>query len=80
MGEGGVRCPINPQRTLRENVRHAVALYRKKYGRNPTLCLVRPSVLEESRLTCACVVEIKPSWKVGNGELWAGLDEEQPRQ
>ena len=36
----------DPQATLSVKVQKAIAYYFKKYGRNPDLCLVHPSMLE----------------------------------
>jgi len=40
----------NPKSDLRTKVNHAVAYYRKKYGEEPNLCFVHPSMVSDENI------------------------------
>lgn len=51
----------------------AVRYYIRKYGRQPNLCLVHPSMYEEVSVKD---VTIKPYRPVLPGHIWIGIEEE----
>ena len=76
----------DPRTALTVKVERAVDYYRHKYGQVPDLCLVHPSMLAESLLTCASttgagkagkkfVVSIRPNRLVLPGHLWIGIED-----
>jgi hypothetical protein len=59
-------------------VRAAASYYRRKYGREPNVCLVRPSMLSGRNAASVEGVEIRPSPGVLHGHLWMGVDDREP--
>ena len=66
----------SPRRSLEEKVRLAAAYYRQKYGRQPDLCYVHPTMLLEGRLEVDGVV-VRPLKDILPQHLWLGVAEAQ---
>lgn len=60
--------------TLMTKVNTAAAYYKKKYGRNPNLCMVNPSMIPEE-LPKEGKVSIRPYQPIVSGHLWIGIDD-----
>ena len=60
--------------SLNEKVVEAVGFYSKKYGREPTLCLVNPSMLEAEEGVIAGI-QVRRARSVLPGHFWIGVDE-----
>jgi hypothetical protein len=63
-----------PNVTLKNRIEKAVNYYRKKYHREPNLCLINPAMLEKNgpeigQLTVRSYSHILP------GHLWIGVEE-----
>jgi hypothetical protein len=67
----------DPKTGLNQKVQQAADYFRNKYGQNPDLCLVHPSMLpEDQQVTGAVTIR---SWRtVTPGHLWIGVDEKLP--
>jgi hypothetical protein len=67
----------NPKMTLEEKISQAVDYYVKKYGRQPDLCLVHPSLLASGTEDPKPVkgVTIRPYRPVLPGHIWIGLED-----
>ncbi len=75
----------NSQTALNIKIQKAVDYYHKKYGRTPDLCLVHPSMLEQSQpafetpalLPGASVnrLTIRPYRPVLPGHIWIGIED-----
>lgn len=65
----------DPKRDLEAKVANAVKHYREKFGQQPTVCYVHPSMLSEPA-TMANVL-VKPSRTVMHGHLWIGVQHQQ---
>ncbi len=60
--------------TLESKIRQAAEYYRKKYGRQPDLCLVHPNMLkdtkiEEGKITVRAYRPVLP------GHIWVGVED-----
>ncbi len=66
----------NSNTTLRQKIQKAVDYYEKKYGRQPDLCLVHPSMLEkdQSQLEISKLT-VRPYRPVLPGHIWIGIEE-----
>lgn len=60
--------------SLNKKVVEAVGFYSKKYGREPTLCLVNPSMLEAEEGVIAGI-QVRRARSVLPGHFWIGVDE-----
>jgi hypothetical protein len=64
------------QTALNVKIRKAVDYYHKKYGRTPDLCLVHPSMLndtvvDEGRITIRAYRPVLP------GHIWVGVEDKR---
>jgi hypothetical protein len=67
----------DPKTALDQKVEQAADYFRKKYGQNPDLCLVHPSMLAESQHQ-AGPVTVRPWRTITPGHLWIGVNEKLP--
>jgi hypothetical protein len=66
----------NSQSTLAQKIKKAVEYYLKKYGRQPNLCLIPPSMtLPDSDVREGMPLTVRPSKFVLPGHLWIGIEE-----
>lgn len=66
----------NSKKTLAEKIQGAVEYYVKKYGRNPDLCLVHPSLLEKDQKTLEVgKLVVRPYRPVLPGHIWIGIED-----
>jgi len=64
----------NPKTTLCAKVEMAADYYRKKYGRDPNLCLVNPMMMGDKSIT-QCKIQIRAFRPVLRNHLWIGVEE-----
>jgi len=64
----------NSKSLLSVKVQRATEYYTKKYGKSPDLCLVHPSMLDET--TTLGEITIRPYRPVLPGHIWIGVDDE----
>jgi hypothetical protein len=62
--------------SLSGKVQSAIAYYRKKYHRDPNLCLVHPSVLADGDLQLG-ITTVRGYRPVLPGHLWIGMEEQE---
>ena len=60
--------------TLGTKVKKAAEYYHKKYGRDPNLCMVHPSMLAEKTIE-ENKIAILPYQPILPGHLWIGIDD-----
>ena len=60
------------KRTLAEKVKHAIHYYTMKYGNSPTLCIVHPDAIDDSKVE-GVAVQVQPN--VLPNHLWIGIEE-----
>ena len=65
----------NSQTALHTKIRKAIDYYYKKYGRTPDLCLVHPSMLNDSKLEIEKIT-VRPYRPVLPGHLWIGVEDQ----
>jgi hypothetical protein len=65
-------------RPLGEKLQRAVEHYARKYGRQPTLCLVHPGGLDSGEGVLAGV-HVRGARSVMPNHLWVGVDEQPAR-
>jgi len=65
----------NSQSTLPVKIQKAVEYYHKKYGRNPDLCLVHPSMLENEKSIKINNLIVRPYCPVLPGHIWIGIQD-----
>ncbi len=63
----------DPKASLEEKVQRAAEYYRSKYGRQPNLCFVHPSMLGSTPVRGS--VEIRASKQIRPNHFWVGVDE-----
>ncbi len=73
--QAGMMWFDNDKKTsLSAKVSKAAAYYRKKYGRNPNLCMVNPSMLS-GKEDLGDKIKICPYQPIVAGHLWLGIDD-----
>ncbi len=69
----------DPRTALVAKVERAADYYRQKYGFNPDLCMVHPSMLPEKRSEAGEAhsgkVVLRPNRAILPGHLWIGRDD-----
>jgi hypothetical protein len=66
----------NSQTALTVKIQKAVDYYHKKYGRNPDLCLVHPSMLDKSQRQLEInKLTVRPYRPVLPGHIWIGIED-----
>jgi hypothetical protein len=66
----------NSQTALTVKIQKAVDYYHKKYGRNPDLCLVHPSMLETNQRQLEINrLTVRPYRPVLPGHIWIGIED-----
>lgn len=74
----GVLWFDNSQTALTVKIQKAADYFFKKYGRQPTLCLVHPSMMEaKQRQLEFHKITIRPYRPVLPGHIWIGIEEKQ---
>lgn len=71
MNVGMLWLDTNKKRPLAEKVRRAADYYAEKYGREPELCFVPPTDLEEEKQQIDEIV-VKPDKTILPQHLWLG--------
>lgn len=66
----------NSQTALTVKIQKAVDYYQKKYGRNPDLCLVHPSMMEANQRQLEIdKMTVRPYRPVLPGHIWIGIED-----
>jgi hypothetical protein len=69
----------DPRTALKSKIERAADYYRQKYGLNPDLCMVNPSMLAEPRSESiearSGKVAIRSNRAILPGHLWIGRDD-----
>jgi hypothetical protein len=64
----------NSQSTLDIKIKKAMDYYHKKYGRTPDLCLVHPSMLQDSKMDHEKIT-VRAYRPVLPGHIWIGVED-----
>jgi len=82
MNNGMLWFDNDPKTALTAKIERAADYYRRKYGRDPNLCLIHPSMLENpasesgaDKQPQAGKVTVRPYRPVLPGHLWIGVEE-----
>lgn len=62
------------QTTLDNKIRKATEYYQKKYGRTPDLCLVHPSMMQDS-VVASEKITVRAYRPVLPGHIWVGVED-----
>lgn len=66
----------DPATGLKTKIEKAATYYQKKYGREPNLCLLHPSMIEKgSKRPELHKMTIRPYQQVLPGHLWIGVED-----
>ena len=66
----------NSQTALTVKIQKAVDYYQKKYGRDPDLCLVHPSMMEKNERQLEInKMTVRPYRPVLPGHIWIGIED-----
>ncbi len=66
----------NSQTALTVKIQKAVDYYQKKYGRNPDLCLVHPSMMDKNQRQLEInKMTVRPYRPVLPGHIWIGIED-----
>lgn len=74
MNTGMLWFDNDPKTALTAKIERAVDYYRRKYGRDPNLCLIHPSMVDKDIPENGSVT-IRPYRPVLPGHLWIGVEE-----
>jgi hypothetical protein len=74
MNTGMLWFDNDPKTALTAKIEKAVDYYRHKYGRDPNLCLIHPSMMEKDNLETGKVT-VRPYRPVLPGHLWIGVED-----
>jgi len=82
MNAGMLWFDNDPKTALTAKIERAADYYRHKYGRDPNLCLIHPSMLEApasagggSEKPTIGKIMVRPYRPVLPGHLWIGIDD-----
>jgi hypothetical protein len=80
MNAGMLWFDNDPKTALETKIERAVDYYRHKYGRDPNLCLIHPSMLPadkkmENEKPSSGKIMVRPYRPVLPGHLWIGIEE-----
>jgi hypothetical protein len=80
MNAGMLWFDNDPKTALATKIERAADYYRHKYGRDPNLCLIHPSMLPtdekmESEQPATGKVRVRPYRPVLPGHLWIGVED-----
>jgi len=64
-----------PNLSLKNRIEKAANYFRRKYRREPNLCLIHPSMLENDQLNIG-MLSVRPYNPVLPGHLWIGIEDE----
>jgi hypothetical protein len=74
MNAGMLWFDNDPKTALAAKIEKAVDYYRHKYGRDPNLCLIHPSMMDKEQPETGKVT-VRPYRPVLPGHLWIGVEE-----
>jgi hypothetical protein len=66
----------NSKALVSVKIQKAVEYYIKKYEKQPTLCLVHPSMLESNEKIMFDKLTVRPYRPVLPGHIWIGIEDE----
>jgi hypothetical protein len=82
MNAGMLWFDNDPKTALTAKIERAVDYYRHKYGRDPNLCLIHPSMVENPASVSGAgenpkigKIVVRPYRPVLPGHLWIGIEE-----
>ena len=79
MNAGMLWFDNDPKTALAAKIERAADYYRHKYGRDPNLCLIHPSMLpsngKEDEQPVTGKVVVRPYRPVLPGHLWIGIED-----
>ena len=82
MNTGMLWFDNDPKTALSAKIERAVEYYRHKYGRDPNLCLIHPTMLENpaneggaGEKPTIGKITVRPYRPVLPGHLWIGIEE-----
>ena len=76
MNVGMLWLDSNTRLDVSTRVQSAADYYRKKYGRNPTLCVIHPEMMDESTPKHVGAIEIRKNSCVLANHFWLGVEDE----
>ncbi|MCA1954352.1 MAG: hypothetical protein LDL12_04295 [Anaerolinea sp.] len=65
----------DPKTALSSKIERAVQYYRQKYGQQPTLCFIHPSMVVGDEKQNLAGVEVRPNRMVLPNHFWVGVGE-----
>ena len=74
MNAGMLWFDNDPKTALAAKIERAADYYRHKYGRDPNLCLIHPSMMDKEQPETGKVT-VRPYRPVLPGHLWIGVEE-----
>jgi hypothetical protein len=82
MNAGMLWFDNDPKTALTAKIERAVDYYRRKYGRDPNLCLIHPSMLPQNETAekdhpAAGTLTVRPYRPVLPGHLWIGIEDKR---
>ncbi len=79
MNSGMLWFDNDPKTALTAKIARAAEYYRQKYGRQPNVCLIHPSMMENDSPAQSALgvaeVTVRPYRPVLPGHLWIGVEE-----
>ena len=74
MNTGMLWFDNDPKTGLNAKIERAVDYYRQKYGRDPNVCLIHPSMVDDNR-SGTLKITVRPYRPVLPGHLWIGIED-----
>ena len=74
MNTGMLWFDNDPKTGLTAKIERAANYYRRKYGRDPNLCLIHPSMMDPENPENGKIT-VRPYRPVLPGHLWIGIEE-----
>lgn len=76
----GIVCPIDPRKSLEQNIRDAAKLYHSMHGMYVTECVVHPAQLVDEHLTDVDGITVREGYSVDVKHFWLGHPQANPPQ
>jgi len=76
MNTGMLWFDNDPKTALTAEIERAADYYRHKYGRDPNLCLIHPSMMEKEKPEIGKIM-VRPYRPVLPGHLWIGIEDKR---
>ena len=66
----------DPTVDIEQRIMRACSFYHEKYGQEPSMCVINPTLVEGSEQGISAGIDVRPSPAVQPDYFWVGIKEE----